>query len=679
MNMKSKSEISNHQLLEYNSRINPPGLELNKSGMEIRKRLSKIILAASTVEGIIVLVFLFREPSKSAISRWFVFSSQRAVLGLVALLVMAPLAVLTWKAWRKPGWIEDKLGRLERWLAEKNGCVPLLFGVGILGLAAAGMVVLFRTGLAEGLLAFIKHAYPGTGPAGLMLQQGGYDRLEPLLVWLVLLCGQGLVILLAGYPHIISEKWKSGAIGKAFFITLILAATLAHWVILSFQMDVFFRIPGWKWYFYKEVFRPSHLLFIPILLAVVAGVWYVVRSTGHAWRKLALLIVLGYVLQVGMGFVQGQGYESIRLKYADSVFNGYAKVAAAEPGLVDTLTHYESLYQQDHYLGTKPPGTLLPYFLTEKVAQVIMPAAKAAGRFTNLTMLGAYVFPAIAMLVLPVLYLFSKKLLGQSDEAVLPAVLYITCANVVLIPTYMDQVLYPLVAMLILLLLYFAIQRQSILLAVAVGAACNLAIYLTFSLTPLIPLAGLWLVIDYLMHRKERKLLKTAWLALGMAAGWGVVFLILWAALNYNFFLRFPNAIVNHRTTMDVVGMPSLQQMLGYSFLNTVEFLVWTGIPLAIIFISVLVKMVRAFVQKKVTPLHGLMGAFIITFLALGLLGQTRGEVMRLWLFFVPLVCLFIAQDVSEMFKRRQWGFLFLTLLQLVTLFLTFKFQDFYG
>jgi hypothetical protein len=415
-------------------------------------------------------------------------------------------------------------------------------------------------------------------------------------------------------------------------------------------------------------------------MVVMAAVGYVVHKPGHTWRKLALLIAVGYMLQVGMGFMDGQGYESIRLKYADSVFNGYAKVAAAEPGVVDTLSNYESLYQQDHYLGTKPPGMLLPYFLTEKVAQVIMPRATAGGRFVSLTLLGAYVFPAIAMLVLPVLYLFSKKLLGERDDAILPAVLYITCANVVLIPMYMDQVLYPLVAMAILLLLYFAIQRQSIWLAALVGGACNLAIYLTFSLTPLIPLAGLWVGIDYLPHRNEgRKLLKTAWLLLAMLAGWLVIFLILLAGLNYNFFLRFPNAIVNHRTSMDVVGMPSLQQMLGYAFLNTVEFAVWTGIPLAIIFISVLVKTVRAFIQKRATALHGLMAAFMITFVALGLFGQTRGEVMRLWLFFVPLVCLFIAQDVSGMFRRRQWGFLFLTLLQLVTLFLTFKFQDFYG
>jgi hypothetical protein len=649
--------------------------------MELRKRIIKIVLSASTVEGIVVLIFLFREPSKSAISRLFVFSSQRALLGLVALLILAPLAVLAWKTWRRPAWLEEGLSRLEGRLAGKGWFTPILFALGLVSLGTAAILILFRSGQAEGLLQFITHAYPGTGPAGLMLLQGGYDRLEPLLAWLLLLCVQGLVVMAAGYTEVLHEKWKSGATGKAFFITLILAAAAAHWIILSFQLDVFFRIPGWKWYFYKEVFRPSHLLFIPILLAVIAGVWYVLRArkTSHVWRNLALLIVLGYVLQVGMGFMEGQGYESIRQKYADSVFNGYAKVAAAEPGVVDTLIHYESLYQNDHYLGTKPPGTLLPYFVTEKVAQVILPEPTADGRFKSLTLLGAYVFPAIAMLVLPVLYLFSKRLLGSGDNALLPAVLYITCANVVLIPTYMDQVLYPLVSMLILLLLYFAIQRQSFFLALLVGAACNLAIYLTFSLTPLIPLASLWVGIDFLIHRHERKLLKTIGLALGMGAGWITIYLILWVGLNYNIFLRFQNAIVNHRTTMDVVGMPSLQQMFGESFLNSVEFSVWTGIPLAIIFISVLVKSVIAFIQKKATPLHALMAAFMITFLAVGLLGQTRGEVMRLWMFFVPLVCLFISQDVAGLFKRREWGFLFLTLLQLVTLFLTFKFQDFYG
>jgi uncharacterized membrane protein YoaK (UPF0700 family) len=69
----------------------------------------------------------------------------------------------------------------------------------------------------------------------------------------------------------------------------------------------------------------------------------------------------------------------------------------------------------------------------------------------------------------------------------------------------------------------------------------------------------------------------------------------------------------------------------------------------------------------------------MVTYLAVGLLGQTNGEVQRLWLFMVPLVCLFVAEETQTLFKRRESGIVLVVILQLVTLFLTVKFQDFYG
>ena len=100
---------------------------------------------------------------------------------------------------------------------------------------------------------------------------------------------------------------------------------------------------------------------------------------------------------------------------------------------------------------------------------------------------------------------------------------------------------------------------------------------------------------------------------------------------------------------------------------------------MALLFISRLVRSGYAFLQRRASSLDGLMAAFMVTYLALGLLGQTRGEVQRLWLFMVPLVCLFVAEETQTLFKRREGGMVLVVCLQLVTLFLTAKFQDFYG
>jgi len=159
----------------------------------------------------------------------------------------------------------------------------------------------------------------------------------------------------------------------------------------------------------------------------------------------------------------------------------------------------------------------------------------------------------------------------------------------------------------------------------------------------------------------------------------GVLFggLVLHLALNYDFFQRYQLAMAQHWHAKDY--LPGLKPMLEAFLLNNVEFAVWTGAPMALFFITRLVRSGNAFLHRKAGSLDGLLAAFMVTYLVVGLLGQTRGEVQRLWLFMVPLVCLFVAEESQTLFKQRERGIVLLVILQLVTLFLTAKFQDFYG
>lgn len=281
------------------------------------------------------------------------------------------------------------------------------------------------------------------------------------------------------------------------------------------------------------------------------------------------------------------------------------------------------------------------------------------------------------MLVLPVLYLFSRRLVKQPETALYPCILYVVCANVILIPLFLDQVLYPLLFMLVMWLVQQAIQRQSARLAFLAGAAGFLPVYFGFSLLPLVLLSFLWVGVDYLLHRGERQMLNMLSLLFFMAGGVLFVGLVLHLALNYDFFQRYQLAMAQHRHAKDY--LPGLKPMLEAFLLNNVEFAVWTGAPMALFFITRLVRSGNAFLYRKASSLDGLLAAFMVTYLAVGLLGQTRGEVQRLWLFMVPLVCLFVAEETQTLFKQRERGIVLVVILQLVTLFLTAKFQDFYG
>ncbi len=104
------------------------------------------------------------------------------------------------------------------------------------------------------------------------------------------------------------------------------------------------------------------------------------------------------------------------------------------------------------------------------------------------------------------------------------------------------------------------------------------------------------------------------------------------------------------------------------------EFVTWSGPALILLFLSALPVYLR-----RPTRAGGLLLAFLLTYLALNLLGQTHGEVQRLWIFLLPPVCLYAAPQTRKLFPRAFPGVALALTLQLLTALLTYAFQDFYG
>jgi hypothetical protein len=71
------------------------------------------------------------------------------------------------------------------------------------------------------------------------------------------------------------------------------------------------------------------------------------------------------------------------------------------------------------------------------------------------------------------------------------------------------------------------------------------------------------------------------------------------------------------------------------------------------------------------------MVAFLASFLALNLLGQTHGEVGRLWLFLLPLVAIAAVIPLQRWYGKHSAIPALVLTLQLITALLTFLYQDF--
>jgi len=638
------------------------------------KKLTRYYFPLAAFEGLIALVFLLKDPSSEG-ALLLGYSASRLALIAVALLLTA---ILTWAAWQTLA-SRPTLPRLlkpaETWLIEKRILLPLTILLALIALFATAYHIFFSSPLSLSAEIFLSER-----PQWINLftrLYATFNRLLPLSLWMTALSVQTLILWGVVHASTYRDLRHEGAFGRAAGMILLTAAALFHWIVLLLRLKVFLVIRGWKWYFWqKEVPQPVWL-FPLMLLSAVAIVWLLFRNGKHIRRNLVILMLLGAALQIGFGFLAGGGFESLRLKYADSVFNRYAEAAAEDPGLWHALRTYENDYGDDWYLGTKPPGVLAIYILTQKAANLFLPAADSAGRFLSLTTFAAYIFPFLAFLVLLPIYHLARKLGITDKEGLLAAALYIAAPVVLLIPLFLDQVLYPLVFASVLLLAWHAWEKKSWPLALLTGAAVYLALYLGFSLLALVPLIPLWLCLQMLLHPKEHPFKEGLKLGLAFGSGLLAAFLFFRLVLNYDILLRYTNAMANHRRAKEYT--PGMEQWLHALLLNHAELITWNGFPFILLLLGQMFRSLIACVRRRSQPLDELAAAFFLTYGALNIFGQTNGEVQRLWLFMVPLFALLAAREAARLTQNKRSGITLILTLQWITAWLLFTFQDFYG
>ncbi|MCC6146420.1 MAG: hypothetical protein IT308_02510 [Anaerolineaceae bacterium] len=636
----------------------------------------KIWLALMLTEGAVAAILLFARPSEAGRSLLLGYSLARLVLGLAAILTLIALGWAARRARKDTAWLMHLCRRLDDHLLTRDHLLSAFLAALFITLFLIGFTLVFSTRLSY-RLQDILFTYPAWMLYAVDLLRAAFQRAAPLILWTAAAGIQTLALLACSYAAAFSQKWRDGSIFKALALLLMTALSLFHWTVLVFNLKTFMAIPGWKWYITpKEIYPHQYGLFLVFFFLTLLVIHFVL-SRPKLPRNIFILIALGYSLQVSFGFIAGGGFETIRLKYADSVFNGYAWAAAEQPPLYPALYNFETLYGQDRYLGTKPPGILIPYAAAEKAASLLSPSQTVEERFYKLTKLAAYTYPLAAFLVLGVLFWFSRRLFKDSQDALLPALVYILCPNVILIPVFLDQVLYPLFFLLVLSAALLALKRPSFLGGFLLGAAGYTVLYFSFSLLALLPFVMLWAGMEWLRQPAAPRLRQTILLLLGILAGAAAFALFFRVFLNYDIVARYLSAFANHRTTwhFDTWGERIRHALL----LNNAEFATWTGFPLILLLLVRLVQAARAFLRRQASRLDALALTFLVIYLLLVTLGQTNGEAQRLYLFFTPLVALFSADALRSLFKEKRSALLFIAALQLITIVLLFQLQDFYG
>ena len=346
---------------------------------------------------------------------------------------------------------------------------------------------------------------------------------------------------------------------------------VAHLVILALRLPVFDHLPGWMFTMRAKAIGPAVLL--AALAALIAGVaWLATTSRQQIVVVVLALIAGGYLFQEGLAWSEGRGVNGLRDRMVTSGHAEFATVAVQQRSLWSVLTHYEQKAEGGEllrYAHSKPPGQLLFYMATERIARLISSSDQPDARLAALRTMAAIVWPLIAYLALIPLYATVRTLAGD-ETARLAALLYLVVPASALITLHTDSVIFPTLCAGVVWMVVVAAARNKARWAIAAGVLLYVSAFFTFALLAALPLALLSAiaVVDGGAGRRSA-VRREAVVIGGVALGFGVSFAVFALAFHYDFLARFSDARNFNAAWKGWDG--GLSQTLYFAFLNSLE------------------------------------------------------------------------------------------------------------
>jgi hypothetical protein len=484
-------------------------------------------------------------------------------------------------------------------------------------------------------------------------------------------------------PHDDSANQSLSRLEQAveFLLDPIVLLTIVHLSILALGLPLLARLPGW---FPRLQYKPLGPWYLLLGLAAVPLLaWLLARAlSGHRFASIFVLILAGFAVQQGFAWSEGNGFDGIRRSVVSSGHAEFVGVAVQQPSMWNVVVEYEERLQSEElgiYAHSKPPGTLLFYMVTERLARSFARNETTDARLKATRNFAAAVWPMMAYLPLLPLYYTLRRFVDETT-AYVACLLYLVVPSVTLMTLHTDECLFPLLFMSTTWMAVETQTRRSVIWAFVTGACLYLSAFFTFALLLAIPLAVAFAVATELQARpgpnagsSRLALVKTG---VAAAVGFILVGLVFFAAFNYDFFSRLEAATLYHAGWRQWRG--GAFETFYFAWLDYLEFAIWIGVPFTLL---ALAGERRAILQAVTGNVRGLVLPFLVvllSFLYLGFFGKTKAESGRLWLFLVPMCCALAAVELRSRCSGR-WSALTAIVvgLQWLTVFLTKMGQDF--
>lgn len=417
-----------------------------------------------------------------------------------------------------------------------------------------------------------------------------------------------------------------------------------------------------EWHWLYEL-RPQSRWWLPFLAATgiwLFGFWWLRQERPFRGIGLAGLVTGSLLLQLALVYAhRPQVAAELVDRTLSNETNGYFTVAAATTDINTLLRDFPQIMPtlSSEHTRTHPPGLILAQWLTIRVSAAATPLAETVYplRCTDLWLLNqppatvvalaiwAFLpLVAAALTVVPVYFLGYQ--LYHDRVARLSALLTATLPALLIFAPTPDQ-LFALLAAIILLIWVVAVQRRHAPYAFLAGLLLSLTTFFSLGNGALALVLG---VFAFVQPNRQSSIVNLKWLfwfVFGLASLW----LIYWLGWGVP-----PWAVARVGLQQHYELVTRLRRYDWWVLYNLLDLLIFAGPVVVLGFAAANLTTIRHLFARTRRVHDGLILALALLILALDLSGSARGEVGRLWLFFMPLLAVVSAsQHFSESAFQR--------------------------
>ncbi len=414
--------------------------------------------------------------------------------------------------------------------------------------------------------------------------------------------------------------------------------------------------PDWRW-----LYRPVQSLnrILPLILGVCLyiplGLW--LRGRRSVTGLLVWAALGSIALSLAATYVRGDILFRLYSVTASGRAEGWQMAAARIQDLPATLRSWSQfMVESDAYsphIDHSPPGIVIIYYLFGRLLDRFPTLANALAeplRWQLCQVLGSYTSgqsatawlgvtaPLWAGLTVIPLYFFGRRAYGE--EAARWSALWWPLIPSLLMFTPLPNTLYPLLALLVIGMLWEGLSSDRPAWVIAAGLLMSVLTFLTLTFLPLLLFAGLLACAAYWRRSRSRSSASPKWywpfeMGLLFGIGLSVVWVIAYAASG----LSLPSLLQNAQQTQ--AGIAQYRPYASWLALNFNDYLMFTGWPLALLALLAGWSGIRGLASRRAPG----DGAILTLTLALTLLiidasGTPRGEWGRIMLFLSPWLLL---------------------------------------